>query len=103
MYGKTLRFRAVEGHLVTDLAAAFPEEGNGVRRFIGRRAVLNAKPGQLGWENTGEPQEVAFMPEYVKACQDGGLEAADEETARLCGVPWVAPAKTKAEKAEKGS
>lgn len=106
MYGKKLRFRAVEGHLVTDIDAAFPESGMGTRRYVGRRAVIDAQPGQVGWLNTGEAQEVNFHPEYVRDCQEGALVAADEETARLCGVPWVAPeapAKTKAEKAEKGS
>src|SRR5690348_7889985 len=70
----------------------------GVRRFIGRRHDKtvgfagkdeNGNPTMSGgWPSTSKPQEVPARGEYMMACKDGDLWAADEATAKYCGVKF---------------
>lgn len=78
-----LRFYARGTALVTDVAA----QERGIRRFIGRR-FQEVLPGRWAWVPTGEPQAVEYSGDLAKACRDGDLWAADEETARACRVPF---------------
>ena len=92
---KTLRFFPRGTAMVFDLDA----HEAGIRRFVGRR--LDRSLGQAekdasgnhigmtgGWPPHEKPQEVQARAEYVSACKDGDLWAADEETAQFCGVPF---------------
>ena len=79
-----LRFRAAGTALVPN----FEHEAAGIRSFIGRRKCISPD-GRLGFEPSGVA-ECPFRAEYVKACKDGDLEAADEMTAKACGVDFVA-------------
>lgn len=81
MNSKKLRFRARGTALVQNLQKL---EAN-IKSFIGRKFV-EVSPGTHGFVPTGEAEEVAYYAEYVKACKDGDLWAADEETAAACGV-----------------
>lgn len=83
MTPKTLRFRA-RG---TALAQHHEKLDAGIKKFVGRQ-YLQLEPGVWGFKPTGESEEVAYRAEYVKACKDGDLWAADEATAAACGVPF---------------
>lgn len=98
MSSKTLRFRA-RG---TALCQHFERLEAGVRAFVGRKFVtLDAahplreaaglspdEPTRFGWRSTGEDEEVPYNPEYIRACKEGALWPADEETAKACGVEF---------------
>ena len=59
-----------------------------VRRFIGWQ--YNPDLGEAGgWERKLEPETVTYYYDYVKAVKEGDLVPADEQTAKICGVPWV--------------
>lgn len=83
MNSKKLRFRARGTSLVQNLQKL---DAN-IKSFIGRKFV-EVSPGNYGFMPTGEADEVAYYAEYVKACKDGDLWAADEETAAACGVEF---------------
>lgn len=76
---KTLRFYAKGAALVCDMERL----ANGVKAFIGRR-YTEVEPGVWGFVPTGEAQQVPYSAEYVKACGDGDLHPADDETAEAC-------------------
>lgn len=96
----TLRFRARGTALVPNIELQIAR----VRGFIGREYVhvkpgdspeaarelsgqpLDDKGGRWVFRATAEPAEVPYRHEYVKACKDGDLWAADPDTAEACGV-----------------
>lgn len=82
MAGKKLRVKARGTAMVCDYAAL----DAGGRRFIGRTYDPTLGPAG-GWPAAGVV-EVPYRAEYAKAVRDGDLEAADEATALLCGVPF---------------
>ncbi len=91
---KTLKF------LSRGMAMCFDLEAQAAKtmRFIGRRhdATIGHEGRDEngnkfmsgGWPSTGLPQEVPARGEYLTACKDGDLWAADEETAKYCGVKF---------------
>lgn len=83
MTPKKLRFRARGESLVQN----FERLEAGIKSFVGRR-FLEVEPGVFGFVPTGEIEEVKYGAEYVKACKDGDLWAADQETAAACGVSF---------------
>lgn len=83
MTPKKLRFRARGDALVQN----FERLDAGIKSFVGRK-YLEVEPGQWGFKPTDEAEEVAYGAEYVRACQEGSLWAADEETAKACGVKF---------------
>jgi hypothetical protein len=98
MTPKKLRFRARGNALVQN----FARMEAGIKSFVGRK-YQEVEPGQWGFVPTGETEEVAYAAEYVKACKDGDLFAADEATAAACGVSFDPSfGVPKAAKAEKG-
>jgi hypothetical protein len=89
----TLRFKA-RG---TSLVQNFERLEAGIKSFLGRKYVQLAPPanpkdqediGQWAFVPTDEVAVVPFRAEYVKACKDGDLYAADAETAKACGVEF---------------
>ncbi len=70
---RTLRFIG-RWHDTTIGHAGFDE--NGVKFMSG------------GWPSTHKAQEVPARAEYLWACKDGDLWAADEATAKYCGVKF---------------
>lgn len=91
----TLRLRA-RG---TALCPHFEAHESGTRRFIGRRYDRTlgfdekdpltgnvTKTG--GFPSTGKVEEVPYRGEYIHALRDGDVWPADEETARVAGVPF---------------
>lgn len=83
MAPKTLKFRARGTALCQD----FERLEHAVRRYIGRK-FQEVETGSFGFVPTGEAEEVPYRHEYVKACKDGDLYAADEATAAACGVEF---------------
>ena len=88
-----LRFYCKGTALITDPHA----QDRGLRRFVGRawRQIAppigvgpNAHPGTWVWAPTGEVEEIDFHFDLLQACRDGELWAADEATAKTCGVPF---------------
>lgn len=79
----TLRFRARGTALVTN----FERLELGTRSFVGRKWA-EVEPGRWGFKPTDEPEQVPYRAEYVKACKDGDLYAADAATAKACGVAF---------------
>ena len=88
-----LRFYCKGTALVTDPHA----QDRGLRRFVGRawRQIAppigvgpNAHPGTWVWAPTGEVEDIDFHFDLLQACRDGELWAADEATAKTCGVPF---------------
>jgi hypothetical protein len=75
----------------TAMAADLEALEAGVKKFIGRRhdrtmgAEFQDEHGNKfktgGWPSTGAAQEVPARGEYIMACKDGDVWAADEETA----------------------
>ena len=58
------------------------------RRFIGWQ--FDATIGECGgWVRKSESETVPYHDDYVKAVREGDLEAADEQTATLCGVSFT--------------
>ena len=83
MTPKKLRFHARGDALVQN----FEHLEAGIKSFLGRK-FKEVEPGQYGFVPTGEVSEVKYCAEYVKACKDGDLYPADEETAKACGVAF---------------
>ena len=91
---KTLRFFSRGTAMCFDLEA----QDAGVRRYIGRKHDKTLghegkddygnKVMSGGWPSTSKAQEVPARGEYLMACRDGDLWAADEETAAYCGVKF---------------
>lgn len=79
---KKLRFKASGEAMVQNLDRLEA----GIKSFIGRKFV-EVSSGQFGFVPTGSFEEVPYRAEYVKACKDGDLLPADEETALACGMP----------------
>lgn len=87
-----LRFHARGSALVQN----FEHLEAGKKSFLGRRYTQLAAPdtndpedfGTWGFAPTGSVAEVPYRAEYVKACKDGDLWPADEETAKACGVAF---------------
>ncbi len=78
-----LRFFARGAALVSDFDAL--DRSPPLRRFIGRK-YQEVNPGEWGFVPTSEPDDVRLRPEIVKAARDGELWAADESTAKACGI-----------------
>jgi hypothetical protein len=98
-----LRFRARGESLVQNLEKL----DAGIKSFIGRKFLQ--VEDRWAFSPTEADEEVAYRAEYVRACKDGDLWAADADTAAACGVRFdsnfgAAPPKSspKSEKAEKG-
>jgi len=105
---KTLRFRARGESLVPHYESLLNQ---GIKRFVGRRfdptigePFKDDETGEErksgGFVSTGEDEVVPYRFEYVRECAAGCLWAADEATAKVCGVDFDssfgAPAKTSA-------
>lgn len=60
----------------------------GILRFVGRKHDPSVGPNG-GWVPTGQPELVPDRHEYRHAIKAGDLEAADETTAKACGVQFV--------------
>lgn len=89
MEKKTLNVKAVGVALVQNFEAL--EEGS-VRRFINR--TFDASAGEHGgWIPKEESDKIPDRAEYRHAVKIGDLEAADEATAKCCGVRWTCPEK----------
>ncbi len=93
MTPKKLRFRARGDALVQN----FDRMEAGIKSFIGRK-YQEVEPGVWGFVPTGDSEEVFYRAEFVKACKEGDLFAADKETAKACGVSFD----ESADEAEKG-
>lgn len=83
MTPSTLRFRA-RG---TALCQHFEKLEARIKAFVGRK-YKEVEPGVFGFAPTGEVETVPYRAEYVKACRDGDLWAADADTAKTCGVDF---------------
>lgn len=81
---KKLRFYAAGNALVQN----FERLEAGIKSFVGRK-YKEVEPGVWGFVPSEVPEEVKYGAEYVKACKDGDLLPADEETAKACGVSFV--------------
>lgn len=80
---KTIRVKAAGAAMVPDFDAL----DGGVLRFVGR--TFDASVGAAGgWVPSEEAATVPFRAEYVQEMRAGALTPCDEETARLCGVPF---------------
>jgi len=98
---KMLKVKAAGSALVPDFAAM----DAGILRFIGRSHDASVGPQDAsgvpsgGWVRSDEAVSIPFRLEYVQEVQAGCLTVCDEESARLCGVPFSAPkaSKNKAE------
>ena len=82
MDSKTLRVRARGTALVQRLDAV----GSQVRQYVGRAYVSLPEGG--GFAPTADDVELPNIAEYRQAVKEQGLWAADEETAKACGVPF---------------
>jgi hypothetical protein len=60
---------------------------NGNRRCIGRR-WQEVVPGTWSWCPTDKADETDYHPDLVQACKEGDLWAADDATAKACGVAF---------------
>ena len=78
-----LRFYARGTAQVTDPHA----QERGVRRCIGRR-WQEVTTGRWSWVPTDKPEECDYHHDLVKACRDGDLWPADQETAELLKLPF---------------
>lgn len=87
MIGKTMRFRAVAGHMVVNETAAAAR----VRRYIGWK-YSEVEPGLWGFVLSKDADEVPFHEDYPKYLREGALLPADEDTAKACGVEFKKPA-----------
>jgi hypothetical protein len=83
MAKENLRFYCRGQALVADVHA----QERGKRRFVGRR-WQEVLPGRWGFCPTEQPEELPYHHDLAKACRDGDLWAADEATAKACGVPF---------------
>lgn len=92
MQPKTLRLKAA-GEAMLPI---FEKQSRGIRQFVGRE-YREIEPGVFGFAPTSEPTEVPFRAEYVLAVRAGDAEAADEETARACGVKFGGDKSTSAD------
>lgn len=77
-----LRFRARGTAMVQN----YDRLAAGINAFVGRAfGPAKDRPGRHGFAATGAAEELAYHPhgpEYVRACAQGDLWAADEETAK---------------------
>ena len=80
MDSKTLRVRARGAALVQRLDAI----GSQVRQYVGRAYVTLPEGG--GFAPIAEDVELPNVAEYRQAVKEGSLWAADEATAKACGV-----------------
>jgi hypothetical protein len=81
----------------TALVPNYELEAAGIRAFVGRKFGPADEPGRFGFAPLDEAVEVPNRAEYVKACTDGDLWAADEPTAKVCGVKFDSTFGAKAE------
>lgn len=92
---RTLSVRAAHSAMCPDFEAL----EDGVMRYIGRRfdsEIGHDRPRgkgdsparKGGWVPTDQPVTVPFRAEYLQELRAGALLPADEETARLAGVPF---------------
>ena len=81
-----LRFYARGTALVADVHAQ-EHPTHPVRRFVGRR-WQEVMTGRWAWVPTESAQDCEYHHDFVRACKDGDLWAADEETAAACGVAF---------------
>ena len=82
MTPKKLRFSARGTAMVQNLQKL---EAN-IKSFIGRKYV-EVSPGVWGFTPNGV-EEVEYTTEYVRACKEGDLHPADQDTATACGVAY---------------
>lgn len=59
----------------------------GIKKYVGREKRVE-EDGRIAFVPSESVDEVDYRAEYVKACADGDLWAADEETAKACGVKF---------------
>lgn len=57
------------------------------RRTVGK-THKEVKPGTWGWIPNDAPDELLYHHDLAKAVKDGDLWAADEATAKACGVDF---------------
>jgi hypothetical protein len=81
-----LRFYARGTALVADVHAQ-EHPTHPIRRFVGRR-WQEVMPGRFAWCPTEAPQELDYHHDLARACRDGDLWPADEETAKAVGVAF---------------
>lgn len=74
-----LKFRARGEALVQDFEKMLQAKP---LNYIGRKQVMVGE--RMAFAPTNEDHVVPYLPEYIKACADGGLFPADEETAKIC-------------------
>ena len=89
MYGKKMCVRATAGRQVINIDAA----ESGVLRFVGRKLIV--VDGAAAFEANKDPETVPYHPDYERAVREGDLEAADQATADMCGVPFKGAASKK--------
>ncbi len=85
MFDQILRFYAKGDAVQPDPHGAEAEPQR--RRAIARKHQ-EVTPGKWAWVATAEPETCKYHHDLVKACKDGDLWAADEATAKICGVKW---------------
>lgn len=74
----TLRVRARSG-----IVTRYDLLDQGVKRMVGRQLQPHADaPNGFAWVDTGKVEELPYMREFIDEIRDGGLWAADEDTAR---------------------
>lgn len=85
MAAKSLRVRSRNG-----IVTRYDLIDQKVKRMVGRKLVPHLEAaGGHAWVSTGETETVPNMKEFRDEIRDGGLWAADEETAReVWPVEW---------------
>lgn len=85
MAAKSLRVRSRNG-----IVTRYDLIDQKVKRMVGRKLVPHPEAaGGVAWVSTGEAETVPNMKEFRDEIRDGGLWAADEETAReVWPVEW---------------
>lgn len=92
------KLRVLQGDntvLVANLEAI--DAGVASRRFVCRKfkfVEIDNTVGETQWESTSEPETLSpstreHFDAYLSALKRGDLKPADEETARLAGLPWT--------------
>jgi len=84
-----LLVRAAHTALVPDYEA----QEDGILRYVGRHRDATIGDGGA-WVPDVDPRELPVRAEYLQELRAGCLLPADEDTARLCGVPFVKEPKT---------
>jgi hypothetical protein len=82
---RILKVKSVEGCMVQDYAAM----RSGLKRFVGWKHVAKEIDGVVRsvFEKTDEVCTVPYRKEYFDAIREGSLEAADQATAQMVGLP----------------